>query len=198
MVIHDDRVDRTTNGSGAVCDLTADELCGLDAGSKFSPEFRGERIPRLEDVLELVQPTGTRLNIEVKFSSNSLILPQVLVDMLGRFGKQCEYKVSSFDLDVLLAVRALNPEITLALIGHGPEILKQAVDNQIPWIHGKHTSVTPEIVTRAHAQGICVNIWTMDDPGKYAYWQSVGVDKLCTNQPAKMISAEIRARESHQ
>lgn len=187
MVIHDDTVNRTTNGSGAVSELDADALYHLDAGSKFSQEFSGERIPRLQDVLELVSPTKTRLNIEIKSQSLTAHLPETLVEMLDQFGKQYDYKVSSFDLNALLAVRAINPEITLALIGNGPKILNQAVNHQLPWIHAKHTSVTPEIVTSAHAQGICVNIWTMDDPRRYAYWQKVGVDKLCTNQPALMV-----------
>ena len=64
MVLHDDTVDRTTNGSGAVRDLTPDQLRRLDAGSWFAPSFSGERIPGLPEVLELVAPTATGLNVE--------------------------------------------------------------------------------------------------------------------------------------
>src|SRR5579875_1329969 len=65
VVLHDARVDRTTNGSGAVRSFTADEIAALDAGSWHSPDFAGERIPTLEQVLELTK-AGTRLNIELK------------------------------------------------------------------------------------------------------------------------------------
>ena len=59
MVIHDDTVDRTTDGSGSVSDFTVEQLLCLDAGAKFSPEFKGERIPRLTEVLQLVENTST-------------------------------------------------------------------------------------------------------------------------------------------
>jgi len=189
VVIHDDTVDRTTTGSGAVCDLAVDELLRLDAGAKFAPAFTGERIPRLKDVLELVAPTTTRLNVEVKASPPGTDVPRAVVDLLHDFGKQREYVVSSFDLNCLLDVRALDPGITLALIGNGPAILPRAEEHRLPWIHGNHTTVTGEIVDCAHAQGISVNVWTVDEPETYAAWQALGVDKLCTNRPCSMMLA---------
>ena len=188
MVIHDDTVDRTTNGSGAVCDLTVDELLHLDAGSAFSPAYAAEKIPRLIDVLEMVVPTATRLNVEIKSSPQGTNVPQTVVELLHQFGKQREYTVSSFDLHSLVQVRTIDPDITLALIGNGPEILTHAAQHRLPWIHGNHATVTKEIVTRAHAQGIRVNVWTVDCPEKYPLWKAVGVDKLCTNRPARMLA----------
>lgn len=88
MVIHDGRVDRTTDGSGAVRDMSVSELLRLDAGAKFAPEFAGERIPQLLEVFELVVPTDTRLNVEIKSSPPGMDVPGAVAETMRRFGKQ--------------------------------------------------------------------------------------------------------------
>ncbi|MCX6970734.1 MAG: glycerophosphodiester phosphodiesterase family protein [Verrucomicrobia bacterium] len=71
IVIHDDTVDRTTDGSGAVCEMSVDQLLRLDAGMKFSPAYTGEKIPRLCDVLEMLEDGTTRLNVEINPTSRT-------------------------------------------------------------------------------------------------------------------------------
>lgn len=192
MVIHDDTVDRTTNGSGAVCGMTVEQLLNLDAGIKFAPKFAGEKIPVLENVFKLLEFNKTQLNIEIKASPPGMNVPVALVNLLRRFGKQRRYVVSSFDQHALLEVRAIAPEITLALIGNGPEILPPAQVHCFPWIHGYFPTVDEQLIVRAHAGGIRVNIWTMDDPARLAYWRGMNVDKICTNCPAKMLAAAVQ------
>jgi len=186
MVIHDDTVDRTTHGTGAVRDLSVAQLATLDAGSKFSPAFAGERIPRLVDVLERVAPTTTRLNVEIKSSPRGADVPRAVVDLLRRYGKENDYMVSSFNLRCLLDVRAIAPEIALAPIGAMPEILAWAEIHQFPWVHAHHVTVTRETVQRAHEQGRRVNVWTVDDPARFPFLRELGIDKICTNRPALM------------
>jgi glycerophosphoryl diester phosphodiesterase len=193
VVIHDDTVDRTTDGSGAVCDLTREALRRLDAGSWFDAQFAGERIPTLAEVLDLVAPTGTRLNIEIKSPPPGLDVARPVVELLRQAGKAREYVVSSFDLSVLLEVQATAPEITLALIGLGPEILPLALQHRLPWIHGYHATLDEAIIREAHANGIKVNAWTVDDPSTLTAWVAKGLDKLCTNRPATMLAAIPRA-----
>jgi glycerophosphoryl diester phosphodiesterase len=188
VVIHDDTIDRTTDGSGAVCDLTVDALRRLDAGSWFAPRFAGERIPQLVEVLELVAPAGTRLNVEIKTPPAGFRVAPAVVDLLRRFGKAREYVVSSFDLPALLQVQAIAPEIALALIGRGPEILEPARHHGLAWIHAHHATLDEGIVVRAHAAGLGVDVWTVDDPRMLATWTARGVDKLCTNRPAAMLA----------
>ena len=65
VIIHDWTVDRTTDGTGVVCDLALDELRGLDAGSWKDSRFAGEAIPTLEETLDAVLP-GAELNLELK------------------------------------------------------------------------------------------------------------------------------------
>lgn len=187
MVIHDDTVDRTSDGSGRVCDMTVAELLRLDVGAKFGPAFIGERMPQLGEVLRRVAQTPARLNVEIKLSPAGMDVPQAVVRLLRQFGKQREYIVSSFDLSCLLQVRALDPAIPLALIGNGPEILTCAWQHGLPWINCNHGTVDKKLIGHAHRLGIRVGIWTVDDPETLRFWRRVGVDKICTNRPAQML-----------
>ncbi len=189
MVIHDATVDRTTDGSGVVSDLSVEELSRLDAGRRFSPAYAGERIPRLLDVLEMVAETGTQINVEIKASPKGMDVPLTVVKHLHAFGKHQQYIVSSFDIHALLEVRAIDSQIKLAPIGQMYKILKQAELYHFPWIHGVHTTVTRTTVKRAHAQGILVNVWTVDDAERLPFWKEFGVDKICTNRPELMMEA---------
>jgi glycerophosphoryl diester phosphodiesterase len=187
MVLHDDTIDRTTGGRGSVTSLTAAELARLDAGAKFSPSFAGERIPRLVDVLEMVADGEILLNVEIKATPPGIDVPRKVAALLRQFGGGRGHVVSSFDLQALLDVRAIDPDIPLALIGRGPAILRLAVQHRLPWIHARHTTVTSALVAQAHAEGIRVNAWTVDDPGTLDYWTTIGLDKVCTNRPGLML-----------
>jgi len=152
MVIHDDTVDRTTDGSGSVSDFTVEQLLFLDAGAKGSPEFKGERIPRFAEVLQLAANTSTLLNIEIKASPLGSGVSQAVVELLRQFGKQGEYLVSSFELEALLDVRSHCSEVTLALLGESADILPVAERHHIPWIHAEHTTVSRETIALAHPE----------------------------------------------
>lgn len=189
VVIHDATVDRTTNGRGAVADMTFQELHRLDAGSWFGPEFQGQKIPRLEEVLEVVAPTGTRLNIEVKAFPPGSNVPARLVGRLREFRRGKDSVVSSFDLPALLEVAAIAPDVPLGLIGKAQKVLPCAREHRFAWIHAQHDSLTPSLAAEAHDNNITVNAWTVDDPGTLPAWQAMGLDKLCTNRPSVMLAA---------
>lgn len=101
VVLHDTHVDRTTNGSGPVRSLTADEVAALDAGSWLSPDFAGERIPTLEQVLELTKG-GARLNIELKSRARDA---EQVVDLVRSHDALDRALLMSFDLDSVLAAK---------------------------------------------------------------------------------------------
>ena len=189
VVIHDDRVDRTTDGQGTITELTCAQIRRLDAGRWFAPAFAGEPVPRLAEVIDLVLPTRTRLNIEVKAFPAGTAVPQTLTRLLHATGCAPEFVVSSFDLDALLAVRAEAPEIPLALLGNGPEILPRAMAHHLPWIHAHYSTIDSDRVGRAHKAGIKVNIWTLDDPALVPGFVQAGVDKICSNRPAAIHAA---------
>ena len=140
----------------------------------------------------MLAPTDTQLNVEIKSSPPGMNVPRAVAQLLRRYGKERQYVVSSFDLRPLLQVRTIAPEITLALIGNGNEILEHARHHHLPWIHGNATTVDGELVALAHAHGIRVNVWVIDDPERFAFWKALGVDKLCTNRPSMMLAAALQ------
>ncbi|MGE0488361.1 MAG: glycerophosphodiester phosphodiesterase [Vulcanimicrobiota bacterium] len=121
-VIHDETVDRTTDGSGKISDLTSEELDRLDAGSKFDAAFQGERIPTLGQVLDWARGTMP-LNIEVKDTR-----PQVRELLLAelRQHQARDFWVTSADAGFIKQLREQAPEFTTGVVVQAKPIFKKA------------------------------------------------------------------------
>ena len=119
FVIHDATVDRTTNGTGAVHLLTTEEIKALDAGSWFDPKFAGEKVPTLDETLELLDGRCT-LNIEIKTSGAPKEIWQRAVagavDVINRRDMWPSIVFMSFSLEALAFVKDLQPRATLGLL----------------------------------------------------------------------------------
>lgn len=180
VVIHDETVDRTSDGTGRVVDLTLDELRRLDVGG-------GERIPLLAEVLELFEPTSMVLNVELKTSI--VPYPGIEQDAIGvvddaRMAERVLY--SSFNHYTLAAMRGQVPAAYLGLL--------MADGIHEPWdyarrfgagaLHpGYHLLQLAGYVEKAHDAGLRVNTWTVDDPDHIRLVASLGVDAIVTNRP---------------
>lgn len=184
IVMHDATVDRTTNGTGAIADMTLRQLKTLDAGSWFGPEFEGEPVPTLAEVVALVG-NRVQLNVEIK-SSADLDSSGKVVQVLREGGVLEQSMISSFGLGALLETRKLWPEGTLALITGKGEDLQVAIDHGLQWFNVYYHEATPALVQQAHEAGLRVMIWTMDDPLLWEYYAQMGVDGICTNAPHLM------------
>ena len=191
IVIHDGTVDRTSNGHGAVAELTSDQLTKLDAGSWKNPEFAGEKIPTLEETLALTLESNVSFNVEVKKFAGGQRDAKHLASLLRRFAPRGgSHIVSSFDLDALLQVRQADETIPLALLGsHGDHLLAEAIKHHFPWIHCAYTGISKDLLYAAHQQAIKVMIWTFDQPAGRQHYTRLGVDKICTNYIAEMSQA---------
>ena len=100
VIFHDDTLDRTTNGKGLLRERTLAELKELDAGSWFSPEFAGERIPTFEEVVEWATDVGMRLNVELKsgpYPAFDSTLAVKVVEVLEKYGRIDDCLCISFD-----------------------------------------------------------------------------------------------------
>ncbi|NMA42419.1 MAG: hypothetical protein GX946_03455 [Oligosphaeraceae bacterium] len=191
MVIHDARLERTTNGKGEVAKHSAAELAKLDAGSWKNPAFAGERIPALEQVLALSQQNNVYCNIEIKSFTAELFDVKRLVALLHKYApKDAKHMLSSFDVQALLQVKQYDSNIPLAIIGgDGYGMLAQALEHQIPWIHCHYSRVNHDLLLAAHAKGIRINAWTVNQPSLYRHYARMGLDKICTDYIAEMIPA---------
>src|ERR1700716_2888493 len=186
-VIHDELVDRTTDGHGLVKDHTLAELKQLDAGAWFGPEFAGQRIPTLDEVLVWARARQAVVDIEIK---NAPIyyagIEEAVVESLDRSGMAEQVIVISFDHRSVQRVKALDARIVTGVLyaarptdaGLGLAHAAQA-DAVLPhWAY-----VTPEDVQTAHQAGLAVAPWATSDPDVLRSLVAAGVDAIGTNHP---------------
>lgn len=188
VIMHDPTVDRTTDGTGAVASLTLAQLKALDAGSWFSPEFAGERIPTLEEAVTNILPFATPL-MEQKAGSASAYVTE-----LRRLNALTNVILQSFDWNFLSAVRALEPSIPLCALGSS-DLTATALTNilntgarAVAWERSKISTAEVELV---HGAGLKLFVWTVDSPAEMQYFINLGVDGIITDNPAAL--KEIQA-----
>ena len=117
VIIHDEKIDRTSDGKGCVKDMSLAELRSFDFGSWFAPEFQGEQIPRLQEVLDVFSKTSHHLNIELK----SDIFPyegmaEKVVKLVVEKNLEPRVVISSFDHSALRTVKKIAPHIETAAL----------------------------------------------------------------------------------
>ena len=187
VVMHDRTVDRTTSGKGAVADMTYAEIRALDAGSWFGAAFKGERVPSLQEALEL-NAQHTRWNIEIKATSNTTWNPaQKVLEQVYHAGIADRCLISSFDEEALLQVHTLDSSIATAIIGSGRALLDKAAVTFARMINPNKKGTDASLVTEAHQRGLMVNVWPLDDPEEMRRYIDMGVDSITTNFPARLV-----------
>jgi glycerophosphoryl diester phosphodiesterase len=200
VVIHDDTVDRTTDGTGRVSDLTFDQLRSLDAGFHFkdpdgNSTFRGVgvTIPRFEEVLEALP--GARLNVETKDGHSA----PALVDIVLRHGAQDRVLVAAEVERYRRVVRgypgpwgASRRDLFRFFFSiHSPlgRFHTPACDAlQIPETYLGIRVLTRRFLREAHARNLPVHVWTVDDPEEMRRMLAMGVDGIQTDRPDLLAS----------
>jgi glycerophosphoryl diester phosphodiesterase len=189
-VIHDPTLERTTNGSGAVGARTMAELSRLDAG-------QGERIPRLEEVLELARGRAG-VAIEVKGMLEDETAPGAysgieasVVAAVRAAGMTADVAVISFDHQVVAAVKELEPAIVGGvLVISQPMMLGHLLANTTAEVYSPHwSSVGPDTVHQVRAAGKHIAVWTVDDAETLNTCRVLGVDAVYTNRPRDLLAA---------
>lgn len=188
VVIHDERVDRTTNGTGFVKDMTLRELQGLDAsGGKSAPQ----RIPTLEEYFALAAPAGLQTNIELKtglFDYDGL--EQRVWDIVRAFHQEDRVIFSSFHAQSLLRMKALAPEAPCGLLcsdliaSPRQTLLELGLQAFHPWF----LRVSGSMVRDMRAHGLGVNPYTPNDPAVLSWLMALGVTSVITNYPERAMS----------
>ena len=194
VVIHDETVDRTTNGKGAVGQMTSARLRRLDAGSWFDSRFGGEKIPLLSEVLDWAGDR-IRLNLEIKaFAAGTEIL-RLLQDF-----PNVDVVVSSFQHRLLRRLRQHHATLPLAFLTESPLwhfALWQAAQCSAQSWHPRVDRLSRGMLRQAHRLGMAVYPWTVDDPARMRSLCQMGVDGLFTNFPdACQLCFSIPGRET--
>ena len=185
VVIHDETVNRTSNGTGAVREMTLSQLKQLDFGGAFS-QYQGAKLPTLEEVYQCLKPTGLFINVEIKCLPNIYEgIERKLDDLATAMGMQDKIIYSSFDHYTLVNMRAINGQVPLGILySHGPyEPWKYAASIGVQALHPWYLSLKRPVVQESQKAGIAVHPWTMDDPEDLAWMYRLGVDAVITNRP---------------
>lgn len=192
VVIHDETVDRTTDGSGLVREMTLDALKRLDAGSWFGPEFRGERIPTLDEALQMARGRVARVYPEIKECPTAEAMAHIIEALRAHgFGDTCV--VLSLDWDLLRLLRSLDRDMTIGFLVeresrfHGALAEARADGRAILACDYRILLRHPMLAQEAHRHEIELGAWTVDDPEDAQRLLALGVTRLTTNEVATLI-----------
>jgi glycerophosphoryl diester phosphodiesterase len=190
VAIHDDSVDRTTNGKGRVHDLTLAELRRLDAGSWFASEFGGEQIPTLEEILDLCKKHDVVFYLELK-PGGSWGGEHALISALRESGEIPRTVVISFDASMLQKLRQIEPTLMTGLLYEGKldHPVDKAVEVGARQLAVRGDLVTPALLANSRKRDLQVVCWTVNHPAHMRMLVEAGVDGIMSDYPDRLIEA---------
>ncbi|MBE3554432.1 MAG: glycerophosphodiester phosphodiesterase [Thermicanus sp.] len=188
VVIHDETLERTTDGKGLVATKTYKELSQMNAAAHFGNGYGGEPIPLLEEVLAWIAPTSLLLNIELK---NGILpyegMEEEVVELVRHYGLNNRVILSSFNHYSLVTLGRIAPEMERAIL--------YVAGLYEPWeyagrvgatsLHPYFYNAVQEIIQGTKRAGMKIRPWTVDREGDLSRMISLGVDGIITNYPAR-------------
>jgi len=187
IIIHDATLNRTTSGDGLVKNYTFNELREFDAGSWFAKEFAGEKMPAIEELLDLAGQADLSLYLEIKGGAGYGVERAVISALRGRKESKAAV-VLCFDSSVLDRIHQLDRLLMTGLLfeSGGEDMVKEAVRVGARQIGPRGDCVTPELVADAHRRGLKVIAWTINEPAQMRALAAIGVDGIITNHPNRL------------
>jgi glycerophosphoryl diester phosphodiesterase len=192
VVIHDELVDRTTDGSGWVKDMTYAQIRELSA-SNGSREYPHEVVPTLNEVVDLLAGTELTINVELKDSVVPYVgLAQKVVALVEARDVAHRVILSSFNHLSLVEVRRLAGHIRTGLLFSDvlvdPAAYAHRLGVQALHPHYRYVDMVPDVVESAHQWGLDVNVWTVDESTDMVRMIDAGVDGIFTNYPDRALA----------
>lgn len=197
VIIHDEKIDRTTDGEGFVADYTYDELLKFDASAGFKGVYGVNKIPTLREYFEFIKPVdGFLTNIELKTDKNEYPgIELKTADLIAEFGLQNRIIISSFNHYSVLRFKEIMPEMKCGFLydcriaAAGEYAKSRGVD----CVHPSYTGLTEENVPEIKSNGIEINTWTVNSPDEVKRLYNLGVDSVIGNYPdmTKQVISEL-------
>lgn len=186
VIIHDDKLDRTTTGTGFIKDYTLEEVLQFDAGVKYNPKYKGEKISPINVALDLVKKYNVRLYIEIKNGEDEYKgIEEKIVSKVKESELEDKVILSSYNCEALKRAKLLNSSITTGLLCNG-----------VPWdirdyryadaVCFSYEAATADVIETIHSIGRKVTVWTVDDTEDMKRIMAMGVDAIITNYPDKL------------
>ncbi|MGG6314502.1 glycerophosphodiester phosphodiesterase [Paenibacillus macerans] len=196
VLIHDETLQRTAGSPEWVKDFSLAEIKQREAGSWFHADYAGERIPTLEELLELVSGTDTIVNIELK--TGVVMYPgieQKVVDAVRRYGISERIVLSSFNHYSLVECKKIAPDIRTGILYmeglYEPWDYAKRIGADA--LHAYQYALTPELVAEAKAAGVAYHPFTVNDPKVMQALIRAGVAGIITDYPDRL--AELLAKQ---
>jgi glycerophosphoryl diester phosphodiesterase len=191
VVIHDETVDRTTDGTGEVSRFTLAEVQRLDAGSWFDPIFAGEVVPTLDEVLVEVEGL-ILLNVEIKSEAVTRGVVGRVASAIREHDMVGQVVVSSFSPDALAEMHAVAPEIRTAVlynkdVHEGLDPVEIVTDLGASVFNIKRQRLTRKMLRRCRENHIPVGIYTVNEPRRMRRLVAKGIDAIFTDHPDRLI-----------
>jgi len=184
VIIHDDTLERTTNGKGRVAAHTLAQLQSLDAG-------QGERIPTLEEAIAFIAGRA-QLYIEIKNVHVAQTVARIITRSVTMGNNEyAQLPVISFNLDALLEVKRYNPFILIGATArdeeHFHELLETAGKHGLWSLNPCIDHVSMKDVSIARSQGFSIIVWTANTQAQIAHAKAIGADGIITDFPQHII-----------
>jgi glycerophosphoryl diester phosphodiesterase len=190
VALHDETVNRTTNGQGPIQQMTLLEARRLDAGSWFGSEFIGERLPTLPEILDFAKKHDVVFYLELK-SHGFWGGDHALISALRDSGEIPRVIVIAFDASILEGLRKIEPTLMTALLYDGTieDPLEKALSIGARQIAVKGDLMTPNFLAEAHKRDIQCVCWTINQPAHMRLLAAAGVDGIMSDYPDRLLAS---------
>ncbi len=188
VICHDETIDRTSNGAGAIKDMTYDELLKYDFGYG-NEAYEGAKIPTMEQVFDLLKPTSLTINIELK--TGIYFYPELeekIVALTKKKGWEDRVIYSSFNHYSVMKIKEIDPNAkTGFLYADGPlNMPGYAAENEVNALHpALYNLQYPDFMSDCNMFDIDVNVWTVNTEADLLKCRELGVNAVITNYPKK-------------
>ena len=186
VIIHDETIDRTTNGKGLVSDYTYEELCKFDASFIYHGQMGFNKIPTLREYLELVKDKNIVTNIELKTGILEYIgIEEKVWELIQEYKIEKKVIISSFNHYSILRMKELAPDLKYGLLSETWLINagKYTHDLGIQCYHPVHYNLVPEVIDEIKKYGIEINTYTVNKESDIRYLIEKGIDIIIGNFP---------------
>lgn len=188
VLMHDEMVNRTTDGSGFIKDYSYSDISRLDAGFWYSKEFKNTRVPTVEEFISFIKDKDIITNFEIK--SEVIVyngLEEKLIEMINKYGIEDKVILSSFNHYSVVKCKEISKEIKTGLL-YMEGLYK-------PWEYAKYVgadalhpyfyALNREIIEEIKKRNLILNTFTVNDIDYMKYFRDLKIDGIITNYPDK-------------
>jgi len=192
VVLHDGDLMRMAGDPRKIGDLTAAELDTIDVGRKFGEAFRGEHVPSLEAVIDLVRGR-MKINVELKYNAPDPGLAAAVVEVLRRKNFLDQVVITSLSAAALRQISGIEPRLTTGMIVAAAvgDVTRADAD----FLSLNSARATPAVIARAHAAGKHVHVWTVNRAEVMLRMIERGVDNIITDDPRLALRVVAQRRQ---